>query len=110
MKLSFRRIAMHAMCIVRRPKHFRFFLAGIKRELVIGLTAASLLGGCTEFMDGYNNAKYGTPIPQRGDSFEAAVGRFATGYAEAASQHGTINATTIDWSRSGAMSTTTINY
>lgn len=33
------------------------------KRIALGMIAALTLGGCTEFMDGYNHAKYGTPLP-----------------------------------------------
>lgn len=97
----------------------------MNKNIIIATATASLfLGGCTEFMDGYNDARAhrgepGYNFPERlarvGDALAQGAGDFATGYAEASPiyvqpQHGAMSGTTINWGGQTGMSTTWINY
>lgn len=68
-------------------------------KIVLGMLAALTLGGCTEFMDGYNHAKYGTPLPEYAPTYYEPVEQPAHGTFTAVSTHG------LDWP-----TYTTINY
>lgn len=70
------------------------------KRLIFGLIATLSLGGCTEFMDGYNEARAhrGEPgytqadyLAKIGNELQSGAGRFATGYSNASQaqpQHG----------------------
>jgi hypothetical protein len=66
------------------------------KNIALGILAAITLGGCGEFMDGYNEARAHRGEPgyssadyaaKIGDQLKSGVGRFANGYAQGAADY-----------------------